>query len=326
MIITRTPFRISFAGGGSDLREYYSKYDASVLSVTINKYVFLSMHPYFNQNGYFLKYSKNELVESVNSIEHKIIRQIFGDYKIKGVDFNSSADIPAGTGLGSSSAFTSGLITLCNAYTSKYMSPKNVAEHACSIEIDKLKEPIGKQDQYSCTFGGMNFIRFFQDDTVGVEKIVMNSKKRLELENNLLMFYLGTTRSARSVLTEQKTNTVKNVDSIKFLKKIVTLSEALKYELQVGNIDALGDVLHSGWNYKKELASQITNETIDYYYDLALKNGATGGKLLGAGGGGFLLFYVVGEKQDAVRAALQDLDELPFEFDNEGTKVIYYDN
>jgi D-glycero-alpha-D-manno-heptose-7-phosphate kinase len=325
MIITRTPFRISFAGGGSDLKEYYLKYGGSVLSVAINKYMYLSMHPYFHKERFFLKYSGNEYVDSVDLIEHKIIKQVLKDYNIKGIDFNSSADIPSGTGLGSSSAFTSGLATLCNAYTNQYMGKEDIAKYACEVEIDKLQEPIGKQDQYGCSLGGLNFIKFNQDDTVSVEKILLDSQNLLKLENNLLMFYLGGTRSASKILEEQKSNTSQN-KKIENLHKMVALSETLKDELQSGNIDAMGDILHQGWMYKKELASQISNENIDYYYDLALRNGARGGKLLGAGGNGFLLFYVPLEKQNILRDALSDLDELDFKFDNEGSKVIYYND
>jgi D-glycero-alpha-D-manno-heptose-7-phosphate kinase len=324
MIITRTPFRVSFAGGGSDLKEYYLNYGGTVLSASIDKYIYLSMHPYFNKNKYFLKYSRNEYVDDIKSIDHRIIRQVLEDYQIKGIDFSSSADIPSGTGLGSSSAFTAGLITLCNAYKSIYMNQEDIAAYACDVEINKLGEPIGKQDQYGCSIGGLNFIKFNQDDTVSIEKILLHSDKKSELKNNLMMFYLGSTRSASAVLAEQKVNTATNKQKINFLHKMVKLSEELKIELQKSNIDTMGDILHQGWMYKKELSAQITNERIDYYYKLALRNGAIGGKLLGAGGGGFLLFYVPQIKQEEVRESLLDLQELTFGFDFEGTKVIYY--
>jgi len=323
MIITKTPFRISFAGGGSDLKEYYLKYGGSVLSVSINKYVYLSMHPYFYDNKFFLKYSKTEETDNVENIKHKILKQVLKDYKIKGIDFSSSADIPSGTGLGSSSAFTAGLATLCNAYTNKYMSQENVSSYACDVEINKLKEPIGKQDQYACSVGGLNFIRFKQDDTVSIEKILLKNESINKLESNLLMFYLGSTRSASSILAEQKVN-ISNELKIKNLHKMVKLSEELKKELENKNIDSMGDILHRGWMYKKELASQISNDKIDYYYDLAIKNGAAGGKLLGAGGSGFLLIYVPLSKQKSVRNVLTELYELNFSFENEGSKVIYY--
>lgn len=326
MIITRTPFRISFAGGGSDLKEYYRNFGGMVLSTSINKYVYLSIHPYFLKNGYLLKYSKQEETDNVEKIQHRIIKQLFKDYKIKGVDFNSSADIPAGTGLGSSSAFTSGLINLCNVYTGKYMTKDHIANYACQIEIDRLKEPIGKQDQYACAFGGLNFIEFNPDDTVNVEKLYLPNDGYKKLEDNLLMFYTGKTRSAGEILTEQKQNTLNDSDKVKNLHKMTSLAKDLKEELQKNNIDSMGEILHTGWMYKKEMASSISNRNIDYFYELAMKNGASGGKLLGAGGGGFLLFYVKKEFHLSVKKALRELDELKFKFDTMGTTLIYYDD
>jgi len=324
MIITRTPFRISFAGGGSDLKEYYLHYGGAVLNTSIDKYVYLSMHPYFHEDKFFLKYSENEYVDNVDTIKHKIIKQVLGDYKIKGIDFSSSADVPAGTGLGSSSAFTAGLTTLCNAYINTYMNQEDIASYACDVEINKLGAPIGKQDQYACSIGGLNFIKFNQNDTVSVEKILLRSDKLHELEDRLIMFYLGKTRSANRILSEQKTAIMTSKDKIRNLHSMVNLAEELKIELQNSNIDSMGEILHRGWIYKKELATKISDDKIDYYYDLAIKNGATGGKLLGAGGSGFLLFYVSKEKQELVRKSLFELKELQFKFDSEGTKVIYY--
>jgi D-glycero-alpha-D-manno-heptose-7-phosphate kinase len=325
MIITRTPFRISFCGGGSDLKEYYLKYGGAVLSAGINKYVFLSLHPFFYGNKYFLKYSKSELVDNIDQIQHRIIRQIFKDYGINGVDFNSSADIPSGTGLGSSSAFTVGLINLCNAYVGKYMNKEEVARYACEIEIEKLGEPIGKQDQFICAIGGLNYISFHRDDSVTVEKIYLDPDRCTYLEKNMLMFYTGVTRSASQILQEQKHNTSLDKAKVENLHKMVKLAGELKLELLSGNIDVMGEILHTGWMYKKELASGISNEQINYYYDLAIKNGATGGKLLGAGGGGFLLFYVKEYNQEKVRKALKGLKEQEFRFDYTGTNIIYYD-
>lgn len=323
MIITRTPFRVSFAGGGSDLKEYYLKYGGSVLSVSIDKYIYLSMHPYFNNDKIFLKYSKNELVNDVNEIEHKIIKQVFKDFKISGVDFSSSADIPSGTGLGSSSSFTVGLTKLCSSYIDKYMNLQDIAKYACEVEIDKLKEPIGKQDQYACAIGGLNFIEFGMDGNVTIEKIIIEENKLNQLQDNLLMFYLGNTRSASNILSEQKENTINDEKKVENLHKMVNLSIQLKRELIKGNIDAMGDILHRGWTYKKELASKISNKNIDNYYDTALRNGATGGKLLGAGGGGFLLFYAPVVNHEKIRNALIDLEELKFNFSFEGSKILY---
>ena len=324
MIITRTPFRISFAGGGSDLANYYEKYGGSVLSVSINKYIYLSMHPYFEDNAYLLKYSKTEHANSIEEIQHPIIKTVFDKYGIVGVDFNSSADIPSGTGLASSSAFTVGLINLCNAYTDKYMNKQDIAELACKVEIEDLKEPIGKQDQYACACGGLNFIEFYKDGVVDVEKLYLQSDTYHVLEKNLLMFYTGKTRAAGSILAEQKKNTTDDEAKIKNLHKMVQLSKDLKEELLKGNTNAMGEILHTGWMYKKELANGISNPDIDYYYNLAINNGALGGKLLGAGGGGFLLFYVEEQHKNRVRRALKDLKEIDFKFDTKGTSVVYY--
>lgn len=324
MIITRTPFRISFAGGGSDLKNYYEKFGGSVLSVSINKYIYLSMHPYFDDESYLLKYSKTEQAKSINEIQHPIIRTVFNRYGIKGVDFNSSADIPSGTGLASSSAFTVGLINLCNVYTDKYMNKEDIAELACKVEIEDLQEPIGKQDQYACACGGLNFIEFQKDGVVDVEKLYLQTDAYRVLEKNLLMFYTGKTRAAGSILAEQKKNTTNDEAKINNLHKMVQLSKDLKEELLKGNINAMGEILHTGWMYKKELANGISNPDIDHYYELAMKNGALGGKLLGAGGGGFLLFYVEEQHRTRVRKALSDLKEINFSFDSKGTQTIYY--
>lgn len=324
MIITRTPFRISFAGGGSDLANYYEKFGGAVLSTAIDKYVYLSMHPYFFKDGYFLKYKEVEDVHNIEDIRHRIIREVFKLYNIKGVDFNSSADIPSGTGLASSSAFTSGLITLCNAYNETYLSKEEVAEQACHVEIDLLKEPIGKQDQYACACGGLNFIEFEKNGHVNVEKVFLTTDGYKRLENNLMMFYTGQTRAAGDILKEQKKNTTDDVAKINNLHKMVQLAKDLKQELLHNNIDAMGEILHQGWMYKKELAGNISNELINYYYDLAMKNGASGGKLLGAGGGGFLLFYVKEENHQRLRYAMRELKELPFKFDNKGSTIIHY--
>jgi len=323
MIITKTPFRISFAGGGSDLAAYYEKYGGAVVSTAIDKYVYLSMHPYFFENGYLLKYSKTEHAEEINQIEHPIIREVFRKYGIKGVDFNSSSDIPSGTGLGSSSAFACGLIQLCNAYTERYINKEEIAAEACHIEIDVLGEPIGKQDQYACSCGGLSFIEFEPSGSVTVERLFLPYDGYRRLSGNLMLFYTGKSRSAGGILSEQKKN-MTDGKKTENLHKMVELARVLKKELLNNNIDALGEILHQGWMYKKELAEGISGGAIDSYYELAMKNGAAGGKLLGAGGGGFLLFYVKEENHKRLRRAMGDLKELPFGFDNKGTSIIYY--
>jgi D-glycero-alpha-D-manno-heptose-7-phosphate kinase len=325
MIISRTPFRVSFAGGGSDFGEYYQHFGGAVLSVTINKYVYLAMHPYFNEKKIFLKYSRNELVERAADIQHRIIRQVFINLGISGVDFNSSADIPSGTGLGSSSAFTSGLLNLAHAHLGMTISQADIAQMACDTEINQLGEPIGKQDQYACAIGGLNFIEFKENEEVLVTKFKLHAEKLAELENNLLMVYLGTTRSASSILSEQKQNIISDKSKNENLHKMVKLAYDLRKDLLIDRIDTFGEILHAGWEYKKEMASQISNPQIDQYYLRARLAGATGGKLLGAGGGGFLLFHVTPEKRQAVKEALSGLQELPFKFDHSGTQIVFSD-
>jgi D-glycero-alpha-D-manno-heptose-7-phosphate kinase len=325
MIITRTPFRVSFAGGGSDLANYYENFGGAVVSTSINKYSYLSMHPYFFEKGYFLKYSDVEMVDNVDDIKHRIIREVFKLYKIQGVDLNSSSDIPAGTGLSSSSAFTAGLINLCNAYNGTYMSKEEIAEQACHVEINLLGEPGGKQDQYACACGGLNFIEFEKSGKVNIEKIYMTPEGYERLEHNLLLFYTGKTRSSGDILKEQKQNTSTNPKKIENLHKMVALAKDLREELLHNNIDAMGEILHKNWELKRELASSISNDFINANYEKALKAGAEGGKLLGAGGGGFMLFYVKEQNHQRVRQALTDLKEMPFKFENKGTTLIYYD-
>ncbi|GHT44814.1 GHMP kinase [Endomicrobiia bacterium] len=326
MIITRTPFRISFAGGGSDISSYYEKFGGAVVSTTINKYIYLSMHPLFFKDKYFLKYSQTEHTDSLNGIQHNIIREVFRMYGIRGVDFNSSADIPSGTGLASSSAFTTGLINLCNVYNRQYCGKECIAEQTCDIEINRLGEPIGKQDQYACACGGLNFIRFNSNGSVDVEKLLLNNDVYYKLEKNLLMFYTGVSRKTNVILAEQKNSIECDTRKIENLHKMVSLARELKTELLHGNVDSIGEILHTGWMYKKELAASITNEGIDRIYELGCANGASGGKLLGAGGGGFVLFYAKEENHNRLRAAMHDYSEVNFKFDNNGTQVIHNDN
>ena len=319
MLISRTPFRISFIGGGSDFKEFYEQGYGAVISTTIDKYVYLSMHSLFNNKGYHLKYFKNEIIDRWDEIKHPIIREVFRRYNISGVDFNATAEIPSGTGLGSSSSFTTSLITLCTTYCGIVELKKFIAKQASEVEIDVLKSPIGKQDQYAATFGGLNFIKFNADESVDVKKIELSVEKLKQLESSLVLFYLGGTRSSESVLTEQKRNILANRNT---LKKIVNLAEDLKNELNNNSIDSFGEILNAGWQYKKELSSNVTNGAIDNWYNEALIHGAKGGKLLGAGNGGFLLLYAPDGGVDTLRASLR-LYELKFKFEDTGTKIIY---
>ena len=321
MIITKTPFRVSFCGGGSDMANFYEKYGGCVLSTSINKYCYISIHPYFNENQTLLKYSENELVDSPDQIKHRIFRQVLTDMGVHGVEISSTADIPGGTGLGSSSTFTVGLLNTLNCYNGKFVSKDKLAKLACEVEIEKLGNPIGKQDQYGAALGGLNFIKFNQDGSVSHEPILMEGKTYKELQKNLLMFYTGTTRSANTILAEQTKN-ITSEDKARNLLKMCGLAKDMKVALENNDISSFGKILDEGWQLKKELASGIANPAIDEAYEIAMKNGALGGKLLGAGGGGFLLFYCEEEKQDQLKKAI-GLRELDFSFERDGTSVIY---
>ncbi len=323
MIITRTPFRISFVGGGSDLRDFYTKCQGAVLSTSINKYMYISSHKFFEEDKVRAKYSITETVQNVDDLKHEIIREALKKANIKGgVELSSIADIPAGTGMGSSSAFTVGLLHNLNAIKRKYSSKEKLAEEACNMEIDILKEPIGKQDQYAAAFGGLNIFRFNANETVSVEPLYLKQEVYTQLQENLVLFFIGNERKASDILVEQKNN-IGNADKFAVLKDMVALVDVLKDVLYKGTLDEFGLLLHQNWLLKQRLASKISNNYIEELYQLGLKNGATGGKLLGAGGGGFMLFYCPKEKQQKLIQAMP-VRHFDFKFDNEGTKLIYF--
>jgi D-glycero-alpha-D-manno-heptose-7-phosphate kinase len=323
VIIVRTPTRVSFCGGGSDLPAFYKKHGGAVLSAGLNRYVYLSVHPYFYRNRLICKYSKNEPVNNPSELEHPIFRVLLERFGINGVEITSTADVPAGTGLGSSSSFTVGLLHTLYAYMGKYVSADLLATEACRTEIDILGEPIGKQDQYAAAYGGLNVYRFNKDGSVAVEPVIMSPPAIDRMEHNLLMFYTGDLRSASRILSEQGKNISSDSDKERAQLEILKLTDELHRELINDNIDALGPILHAGWEQKRKLASGITNPIIDKAYESALAAGATGGKLLGAGGGGFLLFYVPEHRHDAVKNVLLDLSYMDFGFSRSGSTVIY---
>lgn len=324
MIITRAPFRVSFCGGGSDLPSFYEKYGGCVLSTTIRKYMYLTIHNYFEKDKIVLKYSQTEIVNEFDEIKHRIFKQCLTDFDVKGVEISSSADIPAGTGLGSSSTFTVALLHLLHTYKGEYISKYKLAKDACAVEIEKLGETIGKQDQFAAAFGGLKFYEFMPNGYVNVEPVIMAPESYKKLEDNILMFYLGGMHSASEILKEQSNN-VKIVDKATVQKQMCEITRTLKEELQNNNVDAMGHLLHENWMLKKTLASGITNSFIDNIYENAIKAGATGGKLLGAGGAGFMIFYVPENKQKSVRMALRDLREMNFEMDNSGSSIVMTD-
>ena len=323
MIITRTPFRVSFAGGGSDLPSFYRRQEGCVLSTSIDKYMYVIIHPTFNRDETIVKYNKTEIVRNCREIVHPIARQVLLDHRVSGVEIVSSADIPSGTGLSTSSAYTVGLIHALYAFEGKFCSQERIAREACEVEIDKLGEPIGKQDQYGTAVGGLKLIRFLPNDSVEVDPVVISRETQRKLNDNLLLFYTGLTHSAGEILKEQNRNVVSEDAKFANLVRMTELAYEMRDAVTAGNLDRFGEILNENWLLKRELASSISNGLVEKYYNIAMESGALGGKLLGAGGGGFLLFYCPEEKQLRLRSALSDLVELPFNMEQSGTKVIY---
>ena len=320
MIISRTPFRISFAGGGTDINDFYIKNGGAVTSTAIDKYVYVTINKKFD-SGIRISYSKTENVDKVDDIKHPLVKEALRLTGItKGIEITSIADIPSQTGLGSSSAFTVGLLNVLYAYKGEFKSPKTLAEQACHIEINLCKEPIGKQDQYIAAYGGIQHIQFKEDENVFVNPVICYKKIRKELENGLMMFYTGTTRMASTILTEQKSNINQKIE---ILNKMKEQAESIKDSLKDGDLERFGNLLNEGWILKRQLTNKITNDEIDGYYKRAIESGAIGGKLLGAGGGGFLLFYCPLNKQDKVRTSLMNLKETTISLEPQGTKIIH---
>jgi D-glycero-alpha-D-manno-heptose-7-phosphate kinase len=324
MIITRTPFRVSFFGGGSDLAAFYRRSPGAVLSTTIDRYMYLSAHPYFDRHSIHLKYATSELAATVDDVRHPIVRRVLQRLPIRGgIEITSTADIPSGTGLGSSSAFTVGLLNLLYAYGGRRVSAERLAKEACEVEVEDLGEPIGKQDQYASAFGGMSFIRFFSDEEVDVAPLPLTSACRVMLEKTLLMFYTGDQRSASDLLSEQKKALLADAHKFAAVQRMVEMAFEARALLEAEDVPAFGRLLHELWTIKRTMTSSITNARIDEMYDRALHSGAWGGKLLGAGGGGFLLVAAPESAHATIRAALGHLQELPMRFERGGSKVVY---
>ncbi|MBP7496400.1 MAG: GHMP kinase [Bacteroidales bacterium] len=324
MIITRTPFRISFVGGGSDLKSFYSKESGAVLSTSINKYMYISSHKFFDKDKLRVKYSKTETVSEIDDIDHPILKNVLKHFKINGgIEISSIADIHSGTGMGSSSAFTVGLLHNLYVVKRNYVSKETLAKEACRFEIDVLKEPIGKQDQYAAAFGGLNIIHFLTNDTVIVEPLYIKRELIQSLQDNLILFYVGKQRKASDILSEQKKN-IEQQEMFNIQKAMVKLVFDLKDCLYNERLDDFGKILHENWILKQKLASKISNPEINDIYKTALSAGATGGKLLGAGGGGFMLFYANKALHKKIVNALKSLNNYKFQFETDGSKLIYY--
>ena len=326
MIITKTPFRISFVGGGSDLEDFYSQHPGAVVSTTINKFIYISSHKFFDENQIRLKYSQTETVQNVRDIQHPLFREALQKFKINGaLEISSNGDVPSGTGLGSSSAFIVGLLQNLYARAGIYVQKSKLAEESCEIEINRLHEPIGKQDHYAAAYGGMNIFRFLSNGAVEVEPLYLRREILETLQEHLKIFYFGQQRRTSSILSEQREN-MRKKDKVAILKDMVALVPALRNSLYNGQLNEFGKILHESWQLKTKLASRISNATIEDVYEAALKAGAIGGKLLGAGGGGFFLFYCEKQNHHRLRETLCGLREMPFSFDSEGSRVIYCGN
>jgi len=321
LIIVQTPLRISFFGGGTDFSTFFMQEGGCVLSSAIDKYIFVTVKERFDEK-LRIGYTQTEMVESVDAIQHELIREALRMTNIhKGIEVTTMGDIPSeGSGLGSSSTVTIGALHALYTYLGEIVSAEQLAREACEIEIEKLGKPIGIQDQYIAAYGNLRFFEFLPDGQVKVEKLKLDTEFRRALNDRFLLFYTGITRSADTILGEQKNNIN---DRISVLREIKQMAFQARSELESGDFDAFGSLMHQSWELKKKMAGQISNGTINEIYETARRAGAVGGKITGAGGGGFILLYVPYEKQFAVRQAMRDLQELPFRLESDGTKVIF---
>jgi len=323
VIVSRTPMRMSFVGGGSDIPAYYHFEEGAVLSTSINKYMYVSVNKKFD-GDIRLSYSLTEDVNDVDKIKHPIVRNTLKMLEISGgIEIASMADIPSkGSGLGSSSSYTVGLLNALYAFKNKSISQNELGKLASHVEINLCGEPIGKQDQYSAAHGGINLIKFHSDESVTVEPIICKKSFIEQLEKSMLMFYTGITRSASTLLREQSDN-MNNSVKRSLIKEMASLSYDLKYMFENDDLDSVGELLDKNWKLKSQISSGITNPQIDDWYQKGINAGATGGKLLGAGNGGFIMFYVPSEKQKNVINALKNLKRIPFSFDNLGSQIVF---
>ncbi len=324
MIISRTPLRMSFVGGGSDLPVFYRKYGGAVVSTAINKFVYVTVNKKFDAS-IRVSYSKTEEAKSVEKIKHPLVRESLKMLGLAGgVEITSVADIPAkGSGLGSSSSFTVGLLHALHAFACRYASAEQLARESCEIEIERCGEPIGKQDQFAAAFGGFNFIEFNPDDSVSIEPIICQRETIRQLQLNTLVFYTGITRSASAILKNQQQIIGEEKAKQKVMRRMVQLARDLKAELQKNNLEAFGEIIHENWELKRSLTTNISTTAIDDWYQRARRAGAVGGKLLGAGSGGFLMFYAPQEKHESIAKALSDLRRIDFEFEPQGSRIIF---
>jgi D-glycero-alpha-D-manno-heptose-7-phosphate kinase len=324
MIITRSPLRIPLGGGGTDLPSYYREHSGFVISAAIDKYVYITLHQTFVQE-LIIKYSNMERVQTVEEVQHPLIREALRLTSVGApyLEITSMADIPAGTGLGSSGSFTTALLKALHALKKNLVHPQELAEQACHIEIDLLKEPVGKQDQYIAAYGGITCFRFLPNHQVEAWPLKIDTDTLYSLEDNLLLFFTGYSRSASEILKEQHVKSEKNdremIANLHFMKQ---LGRESKEALEAGDLKRLAELMNVHWEHKKERSTSMSNDHINRWYETGRQNGALGGKLIGAGGGGFLVFYA--EDKVRLRRAMREagLPEVRFRFDFEGTKVM----
>jgi len=322
MILVRSPLRISLGGGGTDLPSYYKENEGFLIAAAINKYVFVSVMNPFTE-GYILKYSEYENVNNIEDIRHPIIRETLKLGFKKNLEITTLADLPSGTGLGSSGSFTTALLKALYANSSKNLNSNELAELACDIEINKLKEPIGKQDQYIASYGGISSFNFNKDDSVDVKPLSISDDTLFDLEDNLMLFFTGYSRSASKILKDQETKSKQHDEEmLRNLNNVKKLGLESKNALESGDTKIFGELMHEHWENKKKRSGGMSNDKINSWYDIAMQNGAIGGKLVGAGGGGFLMFMA--KDRNKLRKALSGagMEEVRFNFDFEGTKTL----
>jgi D-glycero-alpha-D-manno-heptose-7-phosphate kinase len=324
MIVSKTPLRMSFVGGGSDLPAFYREEGGAVLSTSIDKYMYIAVNRKFD-GRIRVSYTRTEEVDSPAQVEHPLVREALGLTGVEGgIEIASMADIPSrGSGLGSSSSYTVGLLNALYAYRNCFASKSMLAQQACEIEIDRCGEPIGKQDQYAAAFGGLNLIRFQPDESVSVDPVICRPDLLATLEASMLVFFTGRTRSASAVLAEQS-KAMQGEERRRLVRRMVQLAFDLKAELESGSLDAFGSILSENWRLKSQLSSGITDSQIDDWYLSGMSHGALGGKLLGAGNGGFLMFFAPPERHAGIVSALSGLDPVRFRFDRTGAQIVFY--
>lgn len=326
MIISRTPLRISFVGGGSDIASFYNHKPGAVVTTAINRYIYIAINKQFD-GRILVNYSKTETVNKISDIKNNLVRESLKLTGVAGgIHITSVADIPSeGTGMGSSSSYVVGLLNALYAFQGKHVNAEKLAREACKIEIDILKKPIGKQDQYIAAYGGLQYVQFNSDGSVYIDPIICKTETKRILEKQLLLFYTGITRSADPILAKQTKNMASDKVKRDIMAKMVKLAKQMKDALSKNKINDFGHMLHENWILKTQMADSVTNKQIDRWYAIARKNGAIGGKLLGAGGGGFLLFYAPEEKHAKIIQALPMLTYQEFTFEPQGTKIVFVD-